>query len=377
MSVLKIRDENGNFIDVPVIRGGKGEPGKDGKSAYQHAVDGGYTGTEQEFNEMIGSLSPEDLQTYMDHLLSKSNPHKVTAAQVGSLKIYNSFAAMNTDLGTTFGVATPIVTIIQALPNNTGLVADINAYGQEGEYPYAYGVLSIYKIRENRVTVEYVSNAETGSAAYNKRWIGQYNAGVFGGFKQVYTEHNPPSADDVGAVSKNGDTINGVLEVYSGKVNTAAFRTGESAEKSATICFTSDQNVDIRNNANGSYTTMVLRSIDNANKEDLLNLWVNGASYKVYGEHNLNPVQSEIKTYTGTGGSYQVTLTFSFTPKVVFIYGGEYSAMIGYGSKEGSVYHSNTNNSVSWSGNTLTWSGTSDYNAHNASGVKYTVYAIR
>lgn len=40
MSTLYVRDVNGNFVPVPALQG---------KSAYQYAQDGGYTGTEAEF----------------------------------------------------------------------------------------------------------------------------------------------------------------------------------------------------------------------------------------------------------------------------------------------------------------------------------------
>lgn len=36
-----------------LLKGDKGDPGKDGKSAYQYAQDGGYTGTETEFSEKL------------------------------------------------------------------------------------------------------------------------------------------------------------------------------------------------------------------------------------------------------------------------------------------------------------------------------------
>lgn len=52
MSVLYIRDSNGNFIPVPAISG---------KSAYSYAVDGGYTGSEEEFAaKLAGEYSASD-----------------------------------------------------------------------------------------------------------------------------------------------------------------------------------------------------------------------------------------------------------------------------------------------------------------------------
>lgn len=44
-----------NIKGEPGTPGGNGDPGADGKTAYQYAVDGGYTGTEAEFQELMGS----------------------------------------------------------------------------------------------------------------------------------------------------------------------------------------------------------------------------------------------------------------------------------------------------------------------------------
>lgn len=44
-----------NIKGEPGTPGGNGDPGTDGKTAYQYAVDGGYTGTEAEFQALMGS----------------------------------------------------------------------------------------------------------------------------------------------------------------------------------------------------------------------------------------------------------------------------------------------------------------------------------
>lgn len=61
MAILRIKDEAGNIISIPAI---KGEPGK---SAYEYAKDGGYTGTEEEFKAKMA----KEIQTTLP------NPYKL------------------------------------------------------------------------------------------------------------------------------------------------------------------------------------------------------------------------------------------------------------------------------------------------------------
>lgn len=118
MPILHIRDESGNFIPITAIKGDKG------KSAYEQAKEGGYTGTEEEFIDMLngltkvtkediglgnvdntsdankpvsaaqataiadaksaGTIAQSNLNT---HTSNKSNPHGVTASQIGAAEI--------------------------------------------------------------------------------------------------------------------------------------------------------------------------------------------------------------------------------------------------------------------------------------------------
>lgn len=59
-------------------QGPAGVAGADGKSAYQTAVEAGYTGTETAFNEALKDVP--------GHIANKDNPHGVTAAQAGADK---------------------------------------------------------------------------------------------------------------------------------------------------------------------------------------------------------------------------------------------------------------------------------------------------
>lgn len=51
MAILKIRDNNGNVTEIPAIKGDKG------KSAYEYAQEGGYTGSEAEFATKLAEQS--------------------------------------------------------------------------------------------------------------------------------------------------------------------------------------------------------------------------------------------------------------------------------------------------------------------------------
>ena len=66
-------------------QGPAGVAGADGKSAYQTAVEGGYSGTETAFNAALVELP--------NHITDKENPHGVTAAQAGAIPASEKGAA--------------------------------------------------------------------------------------------------------------------------------------------------------------------------------------------------------------------------------------------------------------------------------------------
>lgn len=67
MPILRIRDGNGNFQEIPFIKG------TDGKTAYEQAVEGGYKGTEEEFNAYLNDVyeTSSDLNTELEQGGSK------------------------------------------------------------------------------------------------------------------------------------------------------------------------------------------------------------------------------------------------------------------------------------------------------------------
>ena len=90
MAILRIKDENGNVYSIPSIKGEKGDPGAQGekgetgaqgpqgnpgKDAYEYAKEGGFTGTEEDFNNELANiknkLTTNDVESLIDKELEK------------------------------------------------------------------------------------------------------------------------------------------------------------------------------------------------------------------------------------------------------------------------------------------------------------------
>lgn len=80
--VCKVWDaEQGKYVGIPAIKG------TDGKSAYQYAVEGGYTGTEEEFTAKLaagGNPTDEQVSAAVDTWL-EAHPEVTTTVQDGSI----------------------------------------------------------------------------------------------------------------------------------------------------------------------------------------------------------------------------------------------------------------------------------------------------
>lgn len=109
-------------------------PGADGKSAYQSALDGGFVGTELEFNQFLSevgnkvdkvngySLTKNDFTdalkaSYDSHLIDTSNPHNVTKAQIGLNNVDNTSDANK-----------PISTATQTALNTKSSLIQVDTY---------------------------------------------------------------------------------------------------------------------------------------------------------------------------------------------------------------------------------------------------------
>ena len=291
------------------------------------------------------------------------------------LTIYNSFALMNSELGTNVSETTPIVDIVKALPNNTGLKADITA-PDISIYPTHYGILSIYKIRENRVELEYVANSLAGTPDYNKRWVGQYNAGEFSGWESF--------------LPLSGGTLTGRLGFGGGYG--AIFADSIYSAMQATTNLTNFRYLRLINQAYKAFELpMALQLADTVNGVEKV--------YNIYGDHNrheLHIPQLDIRTYKGTGGGGSANpnrIDYGGKGKPLFVivtgvtgtdipYEG--SLMFGYGSKyEAGALPGNSSytNVMTWGDDYVEWysMGTSadvDKMQKNSKNVEYTVITI-
>lgn len=57
MKIMRVRADDGTIIEIPLGKGANG------KSAYQYAQEGGYTGTEAQFMQILGKLDQSVLPT--------------------------------------------------------------------------------------------------------------------------------------------------------------------------------------------------------------------------------------------------------------------------------------------------------------------------
>lgn len=203
--------------------------------------------------------------------------------------------------------------------------------------------------------------------------------------EQEYNEHltnydNPHkvTAEQIGAFSKNGGTVQGDMNIYSSHYPT--LKVGIDSPNTLSFFYTPNKTVDIYNWTNGAPTALSLGNVNSMLLKDVFKLWIGSQDYQIYGDHNASElgiakVATGSYVGTGTGGADKpCTLTFPFKPKVVFIsLAGldvnrcDATLPLVYGSKYGLVYSSTSANwsthstfplNLVWSGNTLDWTFT-------------------
>lgn len=74
MSILKIKDINGNFVSIPAFKGAQGQPGKvgvQGDPGYQ-GIDALYIGSTEPENKNVIWLNPEEEESWINDTYTKS-----------------------------------------------------------------------------------------------------------------------------------------------------------------------------------------------------------------------------------------------------------------------------------------------------------------
>lgn len=152
-------DEVDAAVDTPlvVIEGPKGDPGKDGKSAYQYAVEGGYTGTEEEFAEKLAAGS--GLTTAQINALD--GMFKVCAFTKDDISAeYNEFCTeFGIDAATITGISATYsggaVAVGTAVTDLTGIVVTANYSDGSKRTVTGYTLSGTIAEGSNTITVTY------------------------------------------------------------------------------------------------------------------------------------------------------------------------------------------------------------------------------
>ena len=139
MNVLKIKDENGNWIGIPSIKGEKGDKGDTGgfeAHAERHAIGGDDPITPASIGAATSAEVNAIRSNAESHAGNKSNPHGVTASQVGAVSKNGDTVNGNLNVNGAFVVERSdnnrkARTVVH---NNTEKEADVQNYADDANY---------------------------------------------------------------------------------------------------------------------------------------------------------------------------------------------------------------------------------------------------
>lgn len=297
------------------------------------------------------------IPTSAEDVGARPNTWMPTAAEVGAAKVYNSLA----ELGLTESTVT-MNGILTKMAVPSKLVVYTSSSWASGVVPEYNGTLVVEKVHNARVSALFISSYATVGC-----YVGTATSGnTFGGWQKVFHAGNKPTAADVGAVSKSGDTMTGFLEhldATSGRTARVAYSTSG--------CATLMNRQDVSNSA------AIRIYPETVSKEQAITFATNeGGTPKEYpilhtGNITENGVAKiECGSYVGTSATTAPTLTFSFKPKLVIVinqnsawwgdtenYGLDRIFWIEGMTKETgpSGTYGNYNRVFTANGNTLTW----------------------
>ena len=155
-------------------QGVQGVAGQNGKSAYTAAIETGYSGTEAQFNAALANI-PE-------HIESTSNPHKVTATQIGAelsgtaanaVSAHNSSASAHSDIRS--AVSTAQTTATNALNTANGKASTVTytatigtSWTASGDYFYQTITVSGILASDNPIVDINVGSDYAANALYSE-----------------------------------------------------------------------------------------------------------------------------------------------------------------------------------------------------------------
>lgn len=247
-SVLKIRDKNGKFVDIPAIKG------DDGKSAYEQAKEGGYSGTEEEFIALLNGLTASEDAS---HYANLNNPHKVTPGQIGALPnglLTNGLISTSFDTGLIFELITSngLMQIIKdvVLKNNeyVDYGTKIIDFADSYEFSKWLGIRLSHKSAKISLLDALWLDIASGDVTKSYRIYGEHNKPT-----QTYTGNGADQIIHIGGigmvawivssdglqgfVSKNGFMgMNGNQEVANQHHNFISFENGVLNLKNGALC---------------------------------------------------------------------------------------------------------------------------------------------
>ena len=194
---------------------------------------------------------------------------------------------------------------------------------------------------------------------------------------KLYGEHNKPTASDVNALSRNGGTITGLLNIKD-SLPEITLRLSEAQTRFADIYFNNTDNLHIQNRADDdNYISLFLRSeaqADGVKKALRMMVKTEGAFnyYDVYGTHN-----KPKGTYTGNNSSTKRTISTNGLGNLLMVQSANGTAFVtpkGALVVKGSEISWITNTHAYYSDGTLTLATTNT--VLNASSTTCTYYCI-
>lgn len=258
----------------------------------------------------------ENFQKIDDFASRKDNPHGVTAKQVGAWATSsNGMIADSANADDLY---------------HSGYFRVDSTFINTPTTPVAGDILLVFPWDVNSVLQIYSSGY---SLWFRKAIYLVANARTWGDWKRIATISE--------VLPLSGGTLTGDTGVYRDGAYPQLYA-GNDFNNRAALIYT-DIATQLHCSIDAINTALLLNNERKVDLNNLLQLYTSsGATYKVYGEHNLpNPVRIATGSYVGTGTygvDNQNTLTFDFDVKEVVIFKTLYNPSHNYGNFEENCY---------------------------------------